>query len=86
MEYVTMRVRHGEKVSSIRLEYSLLDALAMALDKKPYSQVKKSINKVVRIYAEQYFYDSQRTAKVRDAILGTIKIALEDRQRSEADF
>ncbi len=85
MKYVTMRVKHGDKTSSIRLEYSMLDALAMALDQKPYSEVKKSINKVVRIYAEQYFYDKRRTGKVRDAILGTIKIALEDRKRTEQE-
>lgn len=85
MKYVTMRIRHHGKTSSIRLEYSLLDTLAMALDAKPYSEVKKSINKVVRIYAEQYFYDKNRTARVRDAILGTIKIALEDRKRAEQE-
>ncbi len=83
MKYVTMRVKYQDKISSIRLEYSLLDALAMALDGKPYDLVKKSVNKVVRVYAVQYFFDKKRTARVRDAILGTIKIALEDKQRIE---
>ena len=76
MKYVTMRIRHNGQTSSIRLEYELLDALAMALDGKPYEEVKRSINKVVRIYAVQHFYSKHRTAEIRNQILGMIKIAL----------